>query len=268
MGLLYMKSWLMKAGSVVAVSVVTLVVGAGTALAHVTVSSPTATQGGYGVLVFRVPTESDTASTVGLKIQLPTDTPMAYVGVQPKAGWNYNVVRSTLPTPIQTDDGPVTEAVTEVDWTATAAGIAPGEFDQFQLFVGPFPETPTVMFKAIQHYSDNTDVAWIEVPAAGSAEPAHPAPTLTLLAAAAATTADSTTAQVSASTGSGSSAASAPGGVTVSATTTEAAAGDTPSKGSVTVAIVLAVIGLVLGAVGVAFGLASRRSRARIGSGS
>jgi uncharacterized protein len=120
------------------------------AYAHVTVSSPDATQGGEAVLTFQVPTESDTASTTGLRVQLPTDTPFASVLVRPHPGWSFTTKTVRLAHPITTDDGPL-------------------------------PEADTVTFKAIQVYSDGSQVNWTDVPAPGStAEPEHPAPTLEL----------------------------------------------------------------------------------------
>jgi uncharacterized protein len=80
----------------------------------------------------------------------------------------------------------VSEAVSVIDWkaTSTANGIKPEEFDQFRIDVGPLPKAPTMVFKAIQYYSDGRSVSWIDVPAPGSsAEPEHPAPTLSLAAA-------------------------------------------------------------------------------------
>ena len=59
-----------------------LMVLAPAASAHVTVSSPDASPGGFGKLVFRVPTESETASTVKLSVTLPTDTPFALVSAK------------------------------------------------------------------------------------------------------------------------------------------------------------------------------------------
>jgi len=154
------------------------------ASAHVTASAPGATQGGYTRVSFNVPTESDTASTVGLKVQMPTDTPLASVSIQPKASWSYTVVKGKPSVALSSDDGPVTEVVTEVDWKAAAGGgIKPGEFDIFTISAGPMPKTSTVTFKAIQQYSDGTSVSWIEVPAAGtSSAPEHPAPTVSLAA--------------------------------------------------------------------------------------
>lgn len=62
--------------------------------AHVTVNSPSATQGGYAVLTFRVPTESDTASTTELKVQLPGDHPLASVSVQPHPAWSFTAAKA------------------------------------------------------------------------------------------------------------------------------------------------------------------------------
>jgi periplasmic copper chaperone A len=101
---------------------------AGAAWAHVTVTAPGVAAGDSdAMVVFRVPTESDTASTVGLKVQLPTDTPIAGVLVAPQPGWTASITESKLAKPIQTDDGAITEVVSEVTWKAEAgAGIVLG----------------------------------------------------------------------------------------------------------------------------------------------
>ena len=66
------------------------------ASAHVTVSSPDATAGGFGKVVFRVPTESETASTTKLGVTLPEDTPFAFVSAQPKPGWKVDIKKAKL----------------------------------------------------------------------------------------------------------------------------------------------------------------------------
>jgi hypothetical protein len=77
--------------------------------------------------------------------------------------------KAKLATSIQSDDGAVTEAASEIDWTSTSGAIKPGEFEEFRLSVGPLPKADQMVFKAdqmvfkaIQHYSDGKDVAWIE----------------------------------------------------------------------------------------------------------
>lgn len=178
----------MRRPVIVAGVAATLLTVATPAFAHVTVSSPGATAGGYAVVTFRVPTESDTASTTALKVQLPEQTPFASVSVQPHTGWTFTTKNTKLATPIKTDDGDeITEAITEIDWKAdsAASAIKPGEFDQFNVSVGPLPQASAITFKAIQTYSDGKEVDWTEMPAQGStAEPEHPAPTLKLAAAA------------------------------------------------------------------------------------
>src|SRR5579875_2448135 len=155
---------------------------AGAASAHVTVSAPGAVQGGGDQeITFRVPVEKN-ADTVGLKVQLPTDTPIASVDVEPVAGWTHVQKSVTLSTPIKTDDGDITEAVSEIDWTAAKGhGLKPGEFGAFTIIAGQLPDAASLTFKAIQTYSDGSVVRWIQVAAPGSTdEPENPAPVLTL----------------------------------------------------------------------------------------
>jgi uncharacterized protein len=185
---------------------------AGSASAHVKVSGVDAVQGGSGVITFRVPSESDTASTTGLLITFPAATPFTSVDVQPKAGWTAKVTKKPLPHPLTDDDGgTITDYVAQVDFTASGAGagIPPGEFDMFNLSVGPFPKAPNMTFAALQTYSDGSTVSWDEKSANG-AVPDHPAPVLQLAAAAGAqpaTASQTGTGQTGASqTGAGSSA--------------------------------------------------------------
>lgn len=228
---------------VIAVGAVGLL-SAGPASAHVTVSSPAAVQGGYATLTFKLPTESATASTTGLKVQLPAEHPLASVSILPMPGWSYVVTKAKLATPIDSHGNQITEAVSTVEWTAdsAAAAIKPGEFNQFTFSAGPLPDAPTMTFKALQTYSDGEVVSWIEQAAPGSSTtPEHPAPTLTL------------TAKPGAATpGTGSSESTRPSVSAVAATTTD-------NGGKATTGIVLGVIGIVLGAL--ALGIVLRRPR-------
>ena len=167
------------------------------ASAHVTVSSTDAAPGGFGKIVVRVPTESATASTTRLTVQLPTSTPFATVSSEPVPGWRVTTTERTLSKPVTNDDGfRLTKVVGTVTWTATGAGLAPGQFQEFALSVGPFPDKAgPVSLPAIQTYSDGTVVRWDEPTPIGGKEPDHPTPTLTVAAAssdAAGTASDST----------------------------------------------------------------------------
>ncbi len=162
-----------------------LVATAVPALAHVTVHSDDASKGGFAEISFRVPTERDDASTVKVDVQLPTDHPIASVSTKPIPGWTAAVTTTPLAQPITTDDGQVTQAVSEIVWTADpGGGIKPGEFEDFVISAGPLPDdVDSLRFPTIQTYSDGQQVAWIENAPPGGPEPDHPTPVLALTAA-------------------------------------------------------------------------------------
>ncbi|MEJ3747230.1 YcnI family protein [Actinomycetes bacterium KLBMP 9797] len=162
-----------------------VLVFAAPAAAHVTINPEAATQGDYARLAFRVPNESDTASTVKLEVTLPEDAPVASVSVMPVAGWTTAVERRTVSPPIESHGTQISEVVSKITWTAAAGGgVKPGEFVEFPVSAGPLPEVDQMVFKALQTYSDGDISRWIEAPT-GGAEPEDPAPVLALAAASA-----------------------------------------------------------------------------------
>src|SRR5262245_2107992 len=159
-------------------------IATGPASAHVTVSSTDAAPGGYGKVVVRVPSESETASTTKVQVTMPADTPFASVRPKPHPGWQVQVDEAKLPKPVEAGDLVLTEAVQSVTWTADPGhGIAPGMFDEFELSIGPFPEEPTTLvFPAVQTYSDGEVARWTQPTPPNGEEPEHPAPVLELTA--------------------------------------------------------------------------------------
>ena len=159
-----------------------VVVAAGPAAAHVTVSSPDAAPGGFGKLVFRVPSESDTASTTKVEVALPESTPFAFVSTKPHPGWTIATTERTLDKPVKAEGFTLTKEVATITWTAEKGqGINVGELDEFELSVGPFPDKAgPISLPATQAYSDGAVVNWNEPVTDGKAEPEHPAPTLEL----------------------------------------------------------------------------------------
>ncbi|MBO4209232.1 YcnI family copper-binding membrane protein [Micromonospora echinofusca] len=152
------------------------------AAAHVSVDPKEATQGGYGRFAFRVPNESDTASTTKVEVVLPENAPVGSVSTMPVPGWTVSVQKRTVDPPVEVHGTPLTEVVSRIVWTASAgAGVKPGEFQEFPVSLGPLPKVDRMVFKALQTYSDGNVVRWIEEPpAAGGEEPANPAPVLVL----------------------------------------------------------------------------------------
>ena len=221
------KRYALRAAAIAAASVLVVIGAASSASAHVTVSSPDAKPGGYGKLVFRVPTESDNTSTTKVVVTLPKDHPFAHVGAQVKDGWKVEKKEGKLPAEVKVGDVTLTKAITTVTWTATTGAIPANDFDEFALSVGKIPDgVDALSFPAVQTSSDGEVVTWDQVAKDGADEPEHPAPTLKLAAAI----------------------------TPVAATTT-----DTNSTDSV--ARWLGAGGLLVGLLGVGFGLWSRRGK-------
>ncbi|MER5332787.1 YcnI family protein [Micromonospora sp. NPDC002717] len=166
-------------------AVATAVLGfAAPASAHVSVNPQEATQGGYGRFAFRVPNESDTASTTKVEVVLPENAPVGSVSTMPVPGWTVAVEKRKVDPPVEVHGSQLTEVVAKLTWTATGnAGVKPGEFQEFPVSMGPLPQVDTMVFKTLQTYSDGNVQRWIEAPTPGGEEPESPAPVLTLTAA-------------------------------------------------------------------------------------
>ncbi|SBT46550.1 Uncharacterized protein YcnI [Micromonospora narathiwatensis] len=219
-------------------------VGVGVAAAHVTVNPREAIQGGYAKLAFRVPNERDNAGTTRLEVALPADAPVASVSVRPMAGWTVQVEKTKLATPIEMHGSQVTEAPSKITWTADgeANAIKPGQFQEFEISAGPLPEADTMIFKALQTYSNGEVVRWIEEPSTDGSEVDHPAPVLKLAKAPA------------------QGVAATPTGANDVATVSAADTGD-GEDGRTGWALGFGVAGLVAGLAGLAFGLLAWRRR-------
>ncbi|MFG1944201.1 YcnI family protein [Nonomuraea sp. NPDC048826] len=205
------------------------------ALAHVTVNPGTAEAGGFTKVAFRVPNERDDAKTTKVEVTFPTDHPLAFVSVKPVPGWTVKVTEGKLPKPVTTEFGELTEAVTTVVWSGGEIGR--GQFQEFEVSMGRLPEgVDRLVFPTRQTYSSGEVVSWSDAPAAGGAEPEHPAPVLKLTPAAGAT----------------------PSASPVAASAGPVSGATAPSDGT---ARLLGVTGLAVGALGVVIAvLALRRS--------
>lgn len=208
------------------------------AAAHVTLQPKTAVAGEYTVESVRVPNETDDADTVRVDVRFPPG--FASVSYKPVAGWKVRVTTKKLAVPIKTDDGDITEGVSQVSWTG--GRIRPGEFQDFPLSVRiPGRAGDTLTFKAIQRYDDGEVVRWI-----GGPDADEPAPTVTLVAAGATAVPAGTTAATP---------AAAPG-----ASAGGDDGGDGGGDGLAVAALVAGLGGLALGGAGLA--VARRRGPA------
>ena len=166
------------AGAALALTICTAV----PASAHVRIDGDaTAIVGSTAAITFRVPTESDTAATVGVKVTFPEKTPFSSVQPLYKPGWNVKVDSAKLPAPVKDSTGEqITSYVKSVSWTAVGRGVPSELYDTFTVRAGAVPQTKSIALPALQTYSDGSTVDWSQI-AQGGAEPQHPAPLLTVV---------------------------------------------------------------------------------------
>ncbi|MEV5237555.1 YcnI family protein [Streptomyces cinnamoneus] len=214
------------------------------AFAHVTVQPGTAEKGGYSTIAVKVPNEKDNASTVKVELSLDPKHPLASVMPQAVPGWEVKVEKSKLDKPLQMHGKTIEEAVSKVTWTG--GKIEPGQFQQFPLSVGQLPtDADELVFKALQTYSDDEVVRWIDPSKPGGHEAEHPAPVLKLVAKGSA----------------GTTPAKADDKAGDKAGKDSATAAAEKSSGSDTTARVLGVVGIVVGVAGAVFGVVAGRRR-------
>jgi uncharacterized protein YcnI len=175
---------LARVGIGVGAAVAAILALPGIAQAHVTVQPGTVEGGDLSVVAFRVPNERDDANTTQLRVTLPNDQPIASVQTTPMPGWKVTTVTRHLDKPIQMEGEQLDSVVSEVTWTATAGGIGPDQFQDFNLSLGQLPESGQLVFNVLQTYSSGEKVNWNEVAADPAVEPEHPAPILTITPAA------------------------------------------------------------------------------------
>jgi uncharacterized protein YcnI len=217
------------------------------AQAHVTLQPNTAAAGSFTVLDVRVPAERDNATTTKVDVQFPRG--FASARYEPKPGWKVRIVKKRLATPIQTDEGPITEGVSRMVWTRTSrsGGIKPNEFVDFPISVQiPGTAGDELTFEALQTYSNGEVVRWIGAP--GSDEPA---PQVTVTAAQA-------SGAPASSHGSGAAAASSHNDPAQPASASAAASTDGDSDGLTIAALIAGGLGLALG--GAALAMSRRRT--------
>jgi periplasmic copper chaperone A len=143
------------------------------ARAHVSLHPNVLPAGDFPTVDIRVPNETDNARTVRVDVKIPP----GFTALDPQRvpGWNIKLLKTKLAKPIQTDDGPVTEEVSEVIFTAAnGQGTPPGYIENFPIaFSVPGKSGDTLTFKAVQTYSNGQVVRWIGPPSADK-----PAPTV------------------------------------------------------------------------------------------
>ena len=226
------------------------------AQAHISLHPNTIPAGAFVTLNVRVPGEQAGAYSYKLAMLIPPG--FSEIDTQNVPGWSVKETMKKLATPIQTDDGPVSEEVSQIVWTGDRSRLGRlenGQFIQFPLSIA-MPEDiagQTLAFKGVQYYSNGKRIHWI-----GPASAEYPAPTINITAKGG-TIEDVAGGEAGPTPGEAATAQSVPASTPVSAGAAKSSGG--ASKGLGIVALIFGVLGLLAGIAGL---VVARRSRAAV----
>ncbi len=150
-------------------------VAAGVAAAHVKLDpfkAPTGSDTRFAVVV---PSEDPKSPTVKITVKIPSAIVAA--SFEAKPGWKRTVTIETPAKPIVMDGATVKSRISSVTWTATAGGIAPGDYGTFGILVSvPGKAGSKLVWPTVQTYANGTTARWIGPPDAD-----QPAPVVTVM---------------------------------------------------------------------------------------
>lgn len=148
--------------------------------AHISLHPNTVPAGAFATLDVRVPGEQEGAHVTKVDVLFPAGfTSVAYENVP---GWSARVLNKKVSPPIQTDEGPVSEEISQIvwGWTGPLGMVNNNQFVQFPLSVA-IPDNvagQALEFRTIQSYSNGQVVHWIDP----SLSAEHPAPRINVTA--------------------------------------------------------------------------------------
>ncbi len=130
--------------------------------AHVTANPNNGTSGAYFETKFRVTHGCSGSDVIALKIQIPPE--LLSVKPQSKAGWDINIQRSKLTTPVPSAHGKVIEERTDsVEWSGSV--LPDTQYDEFGLmFKLPEVKHETVLWFKTTQICKNGQIEWHDIP--------------------------------------------------------------------------------------------------------
>jgi periplasmic copper chaperone A len=239
----------MRPRTIAMLAAVTTLASPAAAQAHISLHPNTIPAGAFVTLDVRVPGEQEGAYAYKVDMLIPPG--FTGIDTQNVPGWSVKKIITKPASPIQTDEGPVDEEVSQIVWTGDRSKLGRlenGTFIQFPLSIA-MPSNiagQSLAFKAIQYYSNGKVIHWIGPP---SAE--FPAPTVNI-------TAKGGVIEDVAGGEAGPTPGQTPAGQSGTATAASAGSSGGASKGLAITALVVGALGLIVGIGGL---LVARRTR-------
>jgi uncharacterized protein YcnI len=125
--------------------------------------------GGTQTFAFRLANERADTKSTRLELVFPQNPPVAYVEVAPARGWTATVRPRPLDPPLQAGGKVISEAAGTLVFEGGA--VAPKQFEQFLVTMGPLPADGRLLFQATQTFANGAIAHWNETTA--------PAPAIT-----------------------------------------------------------------------------------------
>lgn len=150
------------------------------AQAHISLHPNTIPAGAFVTLNVRVPGEQAGAYSYKLAMLIPPG--FTEIDTQNVPGWSVKETMRKLARPLQTDNGPVSEEVSQIVWTGDRSRLGRlenGQFIQFPLSITMPSDIAgqSLSFKTVQYYSNGKVIHWI-----GPSSAEYPAPTINVTA--------------------------------------------------------------------------------------
>jgi periplasmic copper chaperone A len=170
----------MRSTKVAALTAASALLVPAAAQAHISLHPNTIPAGAFATLDVRVPGEQEGARVTKVDMLFPPG--FASVAYENVPGWSVKVLNQKVTPPMQTDEGPVNEEISQVIWTWSGPHgvVNNNQFIQFPLSVA-IPGNlagQALQFKTLQSYSNGQVVHWID----SSLSAEHPAPRINITA--------------------------------------------------------------------------------------
>jgi uncharacterized protein YcnI len=114
--------------------------------------------GGTHTFAFRLANERADTKSTRLELAFPQTPPVAYVKVAAAPGWTASVRSRPVNPPIQIGGKTVSEVADRL--VIEGGAVAPKQFEQFVVTMGPLPADGRLLFEATQTFANGTVARW------------------------------------------------------------------------------------------------------------
>ncbi|WIX98855.1 DUF1775 domain-containing protein [Amycolatopsis mongoliensis] len=128
------------------------------AVAQVSIVPDRVAGGGTQTFAFRLANERTDTNSTRLELVFPQTPPVAYVKVAPARGWTATVRPRPLDRPIEVGGKTISEVAGSL--VLEGGAVAPRQFEQFLVTMGPLPADGRLLFEATQAFANGAVAHW------------------------------------------------------------------------------------------------------------